>query len=119
MAWNAVDDRSVCTDKCRDKVVCYLFVLCLIIDDFTVDVNQLAQDIQIKPLKYDSNLGRCLTRRAMELFKTVGCKIIPLTEARRERRKITKSEAKTYKLAKLNCPPEFPKPRKQVKSRRT
>ena len=43
--------RSICTEKCQDKVVCYLFVLCLMIDDFTVDINQMASDLQLKPAK--------------------------------------------------------------------
>ena len=43
--------RSVCTSKCQDKVLCYLFVLCLMLDEFTVDINLLAHDIQIKPNK--------------------------------------------------------------------
>ena len=48
----------------------------------------------------------------MELFKTVGCKIVPLSETERERRGITKSEAKGVKIARLKCPPEFPKVRR-------
>src|ERR1700751_5626841 len=41
--------KNVCPARCQDKVVCSLFVLCLILDEFTVDVNLLAQDIQLKP----------------------------------------------------------------------
>lgn len=108
----------MCTDKCQDKVVCYLFVLCLTIDNYTTDINQLAQDLQIKPNKYVSWTQYKLTIRATELFKTVGCKIVGLTESEREHRGITKSEAKTYKLAKLKCPPEFPKVRRPKAKRR-
>lgn len=50
--------------------------------------------------------------RAVELFKTVGCRIVPLSETEREKRNITKSEARTFKFAKLRCPPEFPKIRR-------
>lgn len=53
-----------------------------------------------------------LTFRAMELFRTVGCKIALLSDVERERRGITKSEAKTYKVANLKIPPEFPKVRR-------
>ena len=44
--------RSVCTEKCQDKILCFLFVLCLILDDFTLDVTLLAHDLQLKPNKY-------------------------------------------------------------------
>jgi DNA-directed RNA polymerase I subunit RPA49 len=50
--WIPADGRMVCTAKCQDKVLCYLFALCLILNDFTVEINQLAHDIQIKPSKY-------------------------------------------------------------------
>lgn len=40
--------RTVCTSRCQDKVVCYLFVLCLMLDDFSVDINELAHDLQLK-----------------------------------------------------------------------
>jgi len=99
--------RAVCTGKCQDKIVCYLFVLCLMLDNFILDITLMAQDLQIKPPK------------ATELFKTIGCKIIPLPESEREKRGITKSEAKQIKLARLKCPPEFPRVRRPtIKQRR-
>ena len=50
--------RTVCTSKFQDKVVCYLFVLCLMLDDFSVDINELAHDLQLKVNRYVS-LRRC------------------------------------------------------------
>lgn len=76
-----------------------------------MDITLLAHDLQLKPNKYPSNVVE-LTFRAVELFKTVGCKIVPLSETERERRGITKSEAKGVKVARLKCPPEFPKVRR-------
>jgi DNA-directed RNA polymerase I subunit RPA49 len=110
-------DRILCTARCQDKVLCFLFVLCLIIDDFTVDIGLLAHDLQLGPKKYA--LCECpLICRAQELFKTVGCKIIPLSDADIAQKGITKSEAKTLKLAKLKCPPEFPRMRRRGQARR-
>jgi DNA-directed RNA polymerase I subunit RPA49 len=104
--------KNVCTARCQDKVACYLFVLCLILDDFSVDINLLAQDLQMKPQTYYP--GRFADFSAIDLFKTVGCKVTALSDATEiERRGITKSEAKTYKLAKLKCPPEFPRIRRR------
>lgn len=43
--------RSVCTEKCQDKILCFLFVLCLMLDDFTLDITLMAHDLQLKPNK--------------------------------------------------------------------
>jgi DNA-directed RNA polymerase I subunit RPA49 len=72
----------------------------------------MAHDLQLKPNKYLTTEGWRINVRAVELFKTVGCRIVPLSEPEREKRKITKSEAKSFKIAKLRCPPEFPKVRR-------
>jgi len=48
----SADIRSVCTGKCQDKILCFLFVLSLILDDFTLDVTLMAHDLQLKPNKY-------------------------------------------------------------------
>ncbi|KTW27214.1 DNA-directed RNA polymerase I subunit RPA49 [Pneumocystis jirovecii RU7] len=77
-----------------DKILCYLFALCLIIDEFSVDMNLLAQDLSLS------------TQKCKELFKILGCKIQGCTEAQRISLNLSKAEAKTYKRAVLTLPLE-------------
>ncbi|KAG5513242.1 hypothetical protein PMAC_001612 [Pneumocystis sp. 'macacae'] len=77
-----------------DKILCYLFALCLIIDEFSVDMNLLAQDLSLS------------TQKCKELFKILGCKIQGCTEAQRISLNLSKAEAKLYKRAILTLPLE-------------
>lgn len=45
--------RSVVTSHGMDKILCYLFALCLIIDNFSVDISLLAQDLSLSTQKYE------------------------------------------------------------------
>ncbi|KAG5440132.1 hypothetical protein PCANB_001701 [Pneumocystis canis] len=87
--------QSIITSYGTDKILCYLFALCLIIDNFSVDINLLAQDLSL-------SIQKC-----RELFKTLGCKIQGCTETQRISMKLSKAEAKMYKKAVLTLPFEF------------
>lgn len=87
--------QSVITSYGVDKILCYLFALCLIIDDFSVDINLLAQDLSLS------------NQKCKELFKTLGCKIQGYTETERLTLNLSKAEAKSYKRAVLTLPFEF------------
>ncbi|GAO50087.1 Rpa49 subunit specific to nuclear RNA polymerase I [Saitoella complicata NRRL Y-17804] len=100
------DARPVVTAKRLDKVLCYLFVVCLHLDNFSVDMNMLAADLSLK------------AARTQELFRTLGCKVMGCTETQRVALNISKAEARNYKRAVLKCPPEFPEVRKRIMAKR-
>ncbi|EMR10653.1 hypothetical protein PNEG_01352 [Pneumocystis murina B123] len=87
--------QSVITSHGMDKILCYLFALCLIIDNFSVDINLLAQDLSLS------------TQKCKGLFKTLGCKIQGCTEAQRLAMNLSKAEVKLYKRAVLTLPFEI------------
>lgn len=84
--------QSVVTSHGMDKILCYLFALCLIIDNFSVDISLLAQDLSLS------------TQKCKGLFKTLGCKIQGCTEAQRLAMNLSKAEVKLYKRAVLTLP---------------
>ncbi|EEB08786.1 DNA-directed RNA polymerase I complex subunit Rpa49 [Schizosaccharomyces japonicus yFS275] len=83
-----------------DKIMCYMFLLCLMLDNYSTDVTTLANDLSIKNMK------------ANELFKTLGCRIMAYTETQWKAMGITKTEARSRKRAVLKVPLEFPRPRR-------
>ncbi|CAB16261.1 DNA-directed RNA polymerase I complex subunit Rpa49 [Schizosaccharomyces pombe] len=83
-----------------DKIICYILVLCLIVDNYSTDVLTLANDLNVKTMK------------ANELFRTVGCRIMAYTETQRMALGLNKTDAKNHKRAVLKIPLEFPKPRR-------
>ncbi|KTW25661.1 hypothetical protein T552_03521 [Pneumocystis carinii B80] len=87
--------QLVITSHGMDKILCYLFALCLIIDNFSVNINLLAQDLSLS------------TQKCKKLFKTLGCKIQEYTEAERLAMNLSKAEIKLYKKAVLTLPFEF------------
>ncbi|KAG5439366.1 hypothetical protein PCK2_000815 [Pneumocystis canis] len=96
--------QAMITSYGADKILCYLFTLCLIIDNFSVDINPLVQDLSLS------------TQKCKELFKTLGCKIQGCTETQRLSMNLSKAEAKMYKKAVLMPPFEFAV-KKQKRSR--
>ncbi|OLL26991.1 DNA-directed RNA polymerase I subunit rpa49 [Neolecta irregularis DAH-3] len=82
--------------KASDKVLCYLFCLCLMLDNYSADIYTLSTDLSLRP------------QECTELFKTLGCKITLLTETQRSAIGISKAEAAQRKRAVLKVPLEFP-----------
>ncbi|EPX73855.1 DNA-directed RNA polymerase I complex subunit Rpa49 [Schizosaccharomyces octosporus yFS286] len=83
-----------------DRIMCYIIVLYLIVDNYSTDILTLANDLNIKVMK------------ANELFKTVGCRIMAYSETQRMALGLNKTEAKSHKRAVLKVPLEFPRPRR-------
>ncbi|KAK9479152.1 RNA polymerase I associated factor, A49-like protein [Lipomyces japonicus] len=97
------------TPKLEDKILCYLFVTCLKIDEYSVEIPILANELSLRPSK------------AQELFKSLGCKIKPCTVAQKEALGLTNAEAANYKFATLSLPfklPEVVRRRRAGPSRR-
>lgn len=82
--------------KCEDKILCYLLVLLLKLNEYQLEVTPLSQDLSIKP------------SRLLALLKTIGCiiKNIPIGQA--EKYGISKSIASNYKVATLKVPFKLP-----------
>ncbi|KAK9461558.1 RNA polymerase I associated factor, A49-like protein [Lipomyces oligophaga] len=80
----------------EDKLLCYLFVTCLLIDDYSVEISPIASDLSIRPVK------------ATELFKALGCKIKPCSATQRSALGLSAAEAANYKLAVVSLPFKLP-----------
>lgn len=97
---NSQDDNvesHAMTSQMQDKLLCYMFVLCLHIDDFSTD-----------PMMLSADLGMRATR-TISLFKSLGCSILQCSEVQRISLGLSKADAKNYKRADLKLPLNFPK----------
>ncbi|CAG8766985.1 21487_t:CDS:2 [Gigaspora rosea] len=84
------------TPKAEEKLLCYMFTLCLILDDFRLDPEPLACDLGLT------------TKRVHNLFKALGCKIIPINKQEIESLGLKISQAKGIKRAVLTVPLKLP-----------
>ncbi|KAJ8102136.1 RNA polymerase I associated factor, A49-like protein [Lipomyces tetrasporus] len=103
------DASFTITPKMEDKLLCYLFVTCLRIDEYSVETPLLAAELSLRPT------------RVQDLFKALGCKIRPCTSAQKEALGLTNAEAANYKLATLSLPfklPDLVRRRRTAQSRR-
>jgi DNA-directed RNA polymerase I subunit RPA49 len=89
-------DRFRWTKFTKDKIVCYGLVLCLHLDNFNSDCAALQSDLSLGP------------RKMKECFKALGCKIGSLTDEERLQLKISKTESRTMRHARLTVPLRFP-----------
>lgn len=80
----------------EDRLLCYILVIILHLDNFLVEISPIAQEIGIKPSKITS------------LFRIVGCIVKSATVAQAEAFGINKSDASTYKIASLKVPFKLP-----------
>jgi DNA-directed RNA polymerase I subunit RPA49 len=78
----------------------HVMAMALYIDDYSVDIEDIKDDFRLSPTK------------AIELFKSLGCKIAAPTEREKAQLKLTVQEAKNRKFARLVLPLDFPKDRK-------
>ncbi|KAK9359070.1 RNA polymerase I associated factor, A49-like protein [Lipomyces starkeyi] len=103
------DASFTITPKMEDKLLCYLFVTCLRIDEYSVEIPLLTAELSLRPT------------RVQDLFKALGCKIRPCSSAQKEALGLTTAEAANYKLATLSLPfklPELARRRRTAQSRR-
>lgn len=90
-------DRSFIIDPHHeDKLLCYLLVLLLHINNFMVQISPLANELNMKP------------RRLADLFRAIGAVIKPCTVTQAEAFGIPKASAGTYKIASLKVPFKVP-----------
>lgn len=76
----------------EDKLLCYLLILILHIDNFSVLIPPLAQELSLKPSKLTS------------LFRAIGCQIKPLTVTQAEAYNLSRNSVQSYKVASLKVP---------------
>ncbi|EDK43077.1 hypothetical protein LELG_01255 [Lodderomyces elongisporus NRRL YB-4239] len=89
----------------EDKLLCYLFIALLHLFNFSVELNPLAKDLKLKPLKL------------VGLFRALGAIIKSATVAEAEAYGIPKSAAGTYKIATLKVPFKMPEMVRRAKRR--
>lgn len=80
----------------EDKLLCYILVIMLHLDNFIVEISPVAQDIGLKPSKITS------------LFRIIGCIVKSATVAQAEAFGISKADISTYKIATLKVPFKLP-----------
>ncbi|PWW78118.1 RNA polymerase I associated factor, A49-like protein [Tuber magnatum] len=81
-----------------NKILYHMAVLCLMVDQYDVDIFELKNDLGLQP------------KELTLAFKEVGCLIREFTKPQYTAMKMTKAEAAQHKRAVLKIPLEFPKP---------
>lgn len=80
----------------EDKLLCYILILTLHLNNFIVEISPLAQELGLKP------------SRIVNLFRVIGAIVKGATVAQAEAFGIPKSSASTYKIATLKVPFKIP-----------
>ncbi|KAI5790220.1 RNA polymerase I associated factor, A49-like protein [Geopyxis carbonaria] len=89
--------------RLENKLIYHIAVLCLMVDDYDVDIYDLKVDMNITP------------RELTQAFKEVGCVVKELSKTQYTSMKMTKADAQQHKKAVLKIPLEFPTaPRKRM-----
>ncbi|KAH6904495.1 Rpa49 subunit specific to nuclear RNA polymerase I [Coprinopsis sp. MPI-PUGE-AT-0042] len=91
------------TSTTKTNLLTHVFALCLKLDKFATNPEMLAHDLSMKPAEVNT------------LFRSLGCKLVKLSERERTRLGLPDSTA-DQKRAVLNAPVEFPKPRLRRKT---
>ncbi|QLG70190.1 hypothetical protein HG535_0A01290 [Zygotorulaspora mrakii] len=90
-------DRSFVIDpQNEDKLLCYILVVILHLNNFIVEISPLAKELGLKPSKL------------VNLFRVIGAQVKGATVAQAEAFNIPKSSASTYKIATLKVPFKLP-----------
>lgn len=86
-------DRSFVIDPFHeDKLLCYLLALLFHIDDFMIEINPLANELNMKPT------------RLTNLLRALGASTKPASASMAEALGLSKRDAMTYKVAVLKVP---------------
>jgi DNA-directed RNA polymerase I subunit RPA49 len=80
----------------EDRLLCYLLATLLHIDNFSIEINPLAQELSLK------------AGRLIGLFKALGCVVKPVTAGEAEAYEIPRAAAASYKIASLKVPFKLP-----------
>lgn len=90
-------DRSFVIDpQNEDKLLCYILIIIMHLNNFAVEISPLAKELALKPSKIVS------------LFRVIGAIVKGATVAQAEAFGIPKSSASTYKIATLKVPFKLP-----------
>lgn len=90
-------DRSFMIDPHHeDKLLCYLLAIILHLNNFMVELQPLAHELQMK------------TSKLQTLFRALGCTVKGATAGQAEAFGIAKAMASTYKVATLKVPFKLP-----------
>ncbi|CAG8763717.1 11278_t:CDS:2, partial [Acaulospora morrowiae] len=92
---------SKMTARCEDKLLCYMFTLCLMLDSFRVDTESLSEDLAVT------------TNKVYGIFKTLGCKIEGLNKSEKNALGINEAQSRKVKRAALTVPLVLPEPKKR------
>lgn len=98
-----------------DNLMTHIAAAALIIDNFTVDVNDLRDDLKLENKEYVKDMIIWYRTYAnpigsiKQYFHEIGCKIAAPTEGERTNLKISKAEAVNHFQAKLKLPLNFPR----------
>jgi DNA-directed RNA polymerase I subunit RPA49 len=98
-------DRNFIIDPTHEsKLLCYLLVLILNIEQFHVDVNSFTTELGLKASKL------------VDLCKAIGCDVRSISGKEAEARGIKKSHMAVFKVATLNAPLKLPEVVKRTRS---
>ncbi|KJA17181.1 hypothetical protein HYPSUDRAFT_146886 [Hypholoma sublateritium FD-334 SS-4] len=90
------------TSATKTSILTHIFALCLKLDEYATNTTVIAHDLSMSVTEIN------------QIFKSLGCKIVKLSE--RERSRLGQSDASAdEKRAVLSAPVEFPKPRLRKK----
>ncbi|BFZ52987.1 DNA-directed RNA polymerase I subunit rpa49 [Savitreella phatthalungensis] len=80
----------------NSRILTHLFVLALHLDGFSCEIKELQEDLGMRPPE------------VVTLWRELGCQIQPLSDAERQRKKLSRAEAKHHRRAVLRTPLVFP-----------
>jgi DNA-directed RNA polymerase I subunit RPA49 len=89
-----------------DNLITHLGAMSLHIDGFRTDTHDLVQDLNLEPNKM------------IAYFMELGCRIGNLRQKEREAIGVREGDAKSRKMAILEIPLQFPKPKGKRQERR-
>lgn len=100
-------DRSFLIDpQNEDRLLCYILVIVMHLNNFMVEISPLAKELGLKPSKI------------VNLFRVIGAYVKGATVAQAEAFGIPKSSASTYKIATLKVPFKLPQMTKRGRATR-
>ncbi|KAI5819955.1 RNA polymerase I associated factor, A49-like protein [Pyronema omphalodes] len=92
------NDRYSVPPRLEQKILFWIAILSLMVDQYDVDMFDLKTDLSIQP------------KELSQVFREVGCSIKELTQLQAQNLGVTKQEALQRKRAVLKVPLEFPPP---------
>lgn len=117
----SVGKKYSVTDKTKTKLLAWICVVWLHIDEYSTEVAKVAQELSMPPNKSVDTLRlklKCSRSRVQDIFKSVGCKVDVASPIEREKLGISLADARLSRKAVLKTPVVFPKQRTRAPVRR-